>query len=241
MASKTQLDQPLLERIADKRGKTKLYIRQQICKQAARLSISSEASQILMAKRLGIGHAQALRKLEPHIQLQVRDHLPLLMPEPSKQGGSRTSKATTRSRTKDPISAAIDYLISDEELKSRCTRLLKSRKHHDTVFREATTVLENRIKSKARITGRIDPAPLVDTALNPNLSRAILIFSDEASEQQGFHHLCKGIVLAFRHEAHHNLDDDVSQVDALRFCSFIDILLVMLDRTRLRVESDDST
>lgn len=234
MTSQAKLDQELLEKIALKRDKSKRYIRQQISKRATRLGIASEAAQILMAREVGIGTSRALRKLEPHVQEQVRENLPLLIPEPSAKS---TSKSSSTVRGKDPFLAAIDFLILDSELMSRCRDLLKSKKHFDRVLREATTVLEDRIKSKAEITTSIRPMTLVNRALNPNLDRAILIISDEPSEQEGFHSLCKGIVLAFRHEAHHNLDDDVTREDALKFCAFIDVLLGMLERARLRVEA----
>ena len=238
MASKTQLDQPLLEKIANKWGKTKPYIRVKISQRAAKLSISSEAAQILLAREHGIGTAYAFRKLDPHMQDQVREILLLQVAEPSQSTDRKDVKAR---RTIDPFGAAIDFLIRDDELKSRCKDLLRSKKHLDRVFREATTVLENRIKTKGNITKTMKPEDLVNLVLNPDLSKAIVIISDEGSEQTGFHQLCKGITLTFRNKVHHNLDDEVTREDALRFCGFIDVLLGILERAKLRVKPKKSS
>jgi len=41
-------------------------------------------------------------------------------------------------------------MLGDGELRGRCTDLLLRKKHHDRVVREATTILEDRIR---RLTG----------------------------------------------------------------------------------------
>ena len=235
MSPGTRLDQGLLERISKKRGTSPQSSREKISRDARKLGIASEAAQILLAMQLGIGHAHALRNLDPHIQQQVRESLPYLIP--SSPAGRRKSGGEIKQRLKrkNPISLMIEYLITDDELKSRCADLIRRPKYQDRAIREATTVLENRIKTKAGITGRPRPEELVNDALNPDRNRAILLVGTEPSDQQGFHSICRGIVLAFRHEAHHNLNDDVSQRDALKFVAFIDVLLRILDRAQLRV------
>ena len=131
--------------------------------------------------------------------------------------------------------AAADYLIKDTELLSRCKDLLRRKKHQDRVLREATTVLEDRIRSLAGITDTLRPEELVNTVLNPDPNRAILVFGKTPSEQQGFHSVCRGIVLAFRHKVHHTLDDDIVREDSLKFLAFIDLLLGLLSTTKKRI------
>ena len=225
-ARKTRLDQALLERIASKTGKTVKYVREQVSKRASRLSVSSEAAQLLWAKEQGIGTAVALRKLPPHIQDQVRDALPTVFAVPPR-GSSKEATGKSTSRAPDPVTMAIEYLLSDAELRSRCKDLLKRRKHLDRALREATTVLEDRIRTLSGL-GGLNPEPLVNQALNPDPSKASLVVSTNRNEQEGFHSICRGIVKAFRNPAHHQLDEKVSPEDALKFCAFVDVLLDLL-------------
>jgi len=228
------LDDGLLEKIATKLGKTQKYVREQISKRAARFSIASPAAQILWAKELGIGTGVALRRLPPHVQEQVQSALPTsFATDISERSPGPKSKTRSSPRAVDPISLAVDYLLTDPELKSRCSDLLKRRRHLDRAFREATTVLENRIKQRAKMKGR-NPEQLVNLALNPDPAKAVLVVSSESSEQAGFHSICKGIVLTFRHRAHHELDDNATREDALKFCAFVDVVLGILAKATVR-------
>ncbi len=224
----SRLNQSLLRKIAGKIRKPLQYVREQISRRASRLSVTSEAAQVLWAKELGIGTATTLRNLAPHIQEQVRHALPsVFVRSPSSNARAKNTKGSSRGPT-DPVRLAVDYLLEDAELKSRCEDLLRKKLHLDRVLREATTVLENRIKQRAGIRERLNPEPLVNRALNPDPNKAALVVSNEPSEQAGIHSICRGIVLAFRHKAHHELDDKVTQKDALKFCAFVDVLLRIL-------------
>ena len=229
---KARLDQALLKKIAEKTGKSLQYVREQTSRRASRLSITSEAAQVLWAKELEIGTGYALRRLDPHIQEQVQASLPSVFAR-----ADRRETKTRRSRDlprSDSVGMAAEYLLSDRELRDRCQDLLKRRRHSDRVLREATTVLEDRIKKLSGLTGNINPEPLVNQALNPDLAKAVLQVSKEANEQAGFHSICRGIVLAFRHKAHHQLDDKVTREDALKFCGFVDVLLEILGKATRR-------
>jgi len=237
MAKIPRLNAALLDKIALKAHKPLKYIREQISKRAARLGISSEAASVLWAKQLGLGTGVALRKLPPHVQDQVRNALPSIFIVDQPHLRSRTKRIqATRSRRVDPLSLAIDYLLSDKELKDRCSDLLRKHRHLDRVLREATTILESRIKSLAGITVSINPEALVNTALNPDPSKAIFLVSKDASEQAGFHSICRGIVLAFRHPAHHQINEKVTREDALKICAFIDVLLAILEEANIQAQ-----
>ena len=228
----TRLDQEILLKIAGKVGKSEKYVREQISKRANRLGVSSEAAQIIWAKQLGIGTATAQRRLDPHIQEQVRSSLPTVFANSRQKASSDKAAPRRPTKSQAPIALAIDYLLSDQELRSRCKDLLRSTRHFDRVFREATTVLETRIRSLSGITQPMKPADLASKAISTDPAQAILVFSEDRSEQEGFHGICKGTVLGFRNPLHHQLNEKVTQQDALKFCAFVDMLLDLLAKAR---------
>jgi hypothetical protein len=101
------------------------------------------------------------------------------------------------------------------------------------VFREATTVLDDRIKKKSRLK-RMSPVALVGKAINPQPDRSVLIVSEEPAEQEGIHSICKGLMLAFRDPAHHQLDDQLTRADAIKFCGFVDTVLGIVNAAQVR-------
>jgi uncharacterized protein (TIGR02391 family) len=121
--------------------------------------------------------------------------------------------------------------IQDSDLKARCSDLLSAPGNFDRVINQATQVLEDRIRklSGAEGTG----VPLVNTAINSNLDRALLRISEDREEHEGIAHICRGIMLAFRNPTHHHLTDDISREEALKVCAFIDTLLATIGRARI--------
>jgi len=226
---KPKLDQKLLKKVSKKTGKKIKYLREQVCKKASSLGISPEAYLILWAKKLGIGTIRIERKISEHspqILTQVRESMPYFLKTPAQK--TPFSKRRVREISYSSLKLAIENLIEDDVLKSRCKDLLKSKKYFDRVFREATTILEDRIRKISGINARgID---LVAKALNPDLDKAVIKVSNEPSEQEGVFNLCKGIMLAFRNPTHHKLTDQFDEKDALRFISTIDLLLFILKR-----------
>lgn len=231
--SATRLDVGLVNKLVAKTGKSRKYVREQISKRASRLGISSEAVLILWAKEFGIGTSIYQRQQSAHVQEEVRVGLASLSAPPpvvkrrSKAGGERRVKAVS------PMRWAINYLLSDEELKRRCKDLLLARGNYDRVVREATTVLDHRLKKLAKIKGFINPDALVAKVLHKN--NAILVISEHENEQDGFFSIAKGLMLAFRNPAHHSLNDKLTQQDALRLCGFVDAMLGLLGQARLNL------
>lgn len=125
----------------------------------------------------------------------------------------------------DPVRAAIDTLLSDTELRKRCSDLLKGRGPYDRAIREATTILDARLKKLGGITTYMNPADVVGKVLSPDPNKAIIKVSTEAAEQEGMFNICKGLTLAFRGPLHHALKDHMTRPEALKFCGFVDILL----------------
>jgi len=230
-----RLDQRLLGKLAARASKSEQYVREQISKRASRLGIASEAVQILWAKEYGIGTGRFYRSLPPHVQEQVHKSLPVVFAGSPLRlpGGVRGRHRSVPSRTRiDSVRLAGEYLLADQELRERCVDLLRAKGKFDRVFREATTVFDHRLRILGGVAGKMNPADLVGKVLNPDPNKAVLIVSDQADEQAGFFHMCKGLVLAFRNPTHHRLTNRFTREDALRFCGFVDIVLTALKQAR---------
>src|SRR5262245_34928960 len=165
-----------------------------------------------------------LATLPAHVQEQVRDTV---------SNGDRPTRvsrvaAKTSPRIRavaDPVRAAVDTLLSDTELRKRCSDLLKGRGPYDRAVREATTILDHRLKKLGGITAYMNPADVVGKVLSPDPNKAIIKLSTEAAEQEGMFNICKGLTLAFRGPLHHTLKDHMTRTEALKFCGFVDTLL----------------
>jgi Protein of unknown function (Hypoth_ymh) len=225
--AKTQLDQGILKKLAKKTGKKEQYLREQISRRAARQGITSPAAEILWARDFGIGTGRYLSTLPAHIQDQVRDGVST-GGRPARAPRGAEAKATRTRAIADPVRAAIDTLLSDPELRKRCSDLLKGSGPYDRAIREATTILDHRLKKLGDITGYMNPADVVGKVLSPDPNKAIIKVSTEAAEQEGMFNICKGLTLAFRGPLHHTLKDHMTRQEAVKFCGFIDTLLGVL-------------
>lgn len=230
--SRQPLNPGLLAKMAQKSAKSEKYLREQISRRASRQSISSAAAQLVWARELGIGIANALNRLPTEIREEVRNTGSTAGIVPARtrsdNGGGRTKRRV------EPITAAtIDTLLQDAQLRARCRDLLRAKKHFDRVIREATTVLDDRLKTKTGISN-MNPENLVGKALNSDLSKAILQVSSDKAEQEGVFSICKGIMLAFRNKAHHSLSDKFTREDALKFCGFVDTVLGVIEQATVR-------
>lgn len=231
-----RLDEALLRKMAAKTDKSLQYLREQISRKAGKHGISSTAAQLIWAKDLGIGIANPLHKSPADVREEVRSASTRLSASASSSRMMGGVGQTARKRKTQPITAAtVDALLQDPQLRARCRDLLRAKKHFDRVFREATTVLDDRLKTKTGIT-HMNPESLVGKALNPDPSKAVLEVSVDRAEQEGFHSICKGIMLTFRNKTHHSLSDKFTLEDALKFCGFIDSVLSVIEQATVHTD-----
>jgi hypothetical protein len=228
-------DQDFLKRLAKQTGKSPRYLRELASRRAGRLGISSPAALLLWAKEQGLSITRALNKLPGELREEVRSAQSV---GPRAIGTGARDGKQTRPKGKRPRAidaATINSILQDEQLRGRCKDLLLAKKHFDRVFREATTVLDDRLKGKSAITN-MNPVNLVGKVVNPDPQKAVLVVSKDKDEQEGFHAICKGVMLGFRNPAHHSLTDRFSREDALKFCGFIDTILGAIDQAELHPE-----
>ncbi|MCD1633723.1 TIGR02391 family protein [Martelella mediterranea] len=124
-------------------------------------------------------------------------------------------------------------LISDQELKSRCSDLLSATDHFDRVINQATQVLEERIRLKVPALATEIGTGLVNKAIKSDPTLSPIKFSNSASEQEGYAAILRGLVGAFRNPSHHRFLTEVSREQALQICAFIDNMLSALDQAEI--------
>jgi hypothetical protein len=124
--------------------------------------------------------------------------------------------------------------IQDETLKARCADLLSAPGNFDRVVNQATLVLEDRIRSKAKKGTGSHGVDLVNEVLKTKISDTVLRVSDDPGEHEGFCHICRGVVGAFRNPTHHRLIESMTREEALKVCAFIDNLLRVIDQATLK-------
>jgi len=231
------LDAKLMKKIAKKLGKSDLTaINKIVSRRAAKLGISSEAALVLLAKEHGVGSSVYQRSLDPSKQAEIRDTLPAaFVPARGAAAGNGvqgSSGVTTRPQVsrRAALKAAIEYLIQDKELLSRCGDILLASANFDRPVNQATLVLEDRIRTKAQHPKKLVGENLVSYAFNEDLAKTILsVASNDADDQRGFTQMLRGVVPAFRNRTHHHLTNTFSREEALRVCGFIDVLLRVVD------------
>lgn len=233
--AKGKLNPKLLAKMADKSKKQPQYLREQISRRAGRMTISSLAAQMLWAKEMGIGISVALGRADGSVREEIQRASVGGPPSPASVARTRATSSASRKRTRPDVAAAVDFVLRDLELRGRCRDLLLAKTHYDRVVREATTVLDDRLKTVSGISN-MNPGDLVGKALNPDPSKAVVVVSNEKSEQQGFFYICNGVMLAFRNKAHHSLSDAFTQPDALKFCGFVDALLAVIGKAAIHQE-----
>jgi len=237
MARPRILGLKIMSKIAKKLGKKDITaVNGIVSKKASKLGISAEAALILLAKEHGIGTSTYQRNLDVTKQAEVRDALPAIFaPTRTINHASKTKNGNGAKPTiskKASLKLAIEYLIEDQELRSRCQDILMASANFDRPINQATLVLEDRIRKKAQPTQKLVGENLVGYAFNEDISKTVLrIASNDADDQRGFTQILRGIVAAFRNKTHHHIVNNFSREDAMRVCGFIDVLLRVVDNS----------
>jgi uncharacterized protein (TIGR02391 family) len=229
------LNPMLLSKLAKLFGNKIENVRVMVSKKANKRGISAEAALILLAKENEIGTGTYQRSLDASKQAEVRDALPgIIFPvaqsaAPAK--GKKPKHTVISVAKKQPLREMVSYLLQDQQLRERCRDILLASSHFDRPIREATLILEDRIRKKSGLGGMNGDA-LVGAAFNPELSKTLLrVASNDPDDQRGFTQIMRGIVPTFRNKTHHQIINTFSREDAMRVCAFIDVLLRVVDES----------
>ena len=223
------LDRTLMTKLARKTG-TK-NVNGMVSRKARKLGRSSEAALVILCREQGIGTSTFQRHLEGSKQAEIRDALLGMLPQSraTPRATKRGHPAKTGINKRASHKIAVEYLIQDEELRSRCQNELLASAHFDKAVSQATLVLEERIRSKAQLTGLVGEH-LVSAAFNENLPKTLLrVASGDAGDQRGFTQILRGLVPTFRNKTHHFIIKNFSREEAMCVCGFIDVLLRVVD------------
>lgn len=234
MARPRILDQKIMSKIAQKLNKDDITaVNKIVSRKASALGISAEAALILLAKERGIGTSTYQKSLDATKQAEVRDALPIVFaPTQNVKKGKSNTKTTPVVNKRASLKLTIEYLIEDQELRSRCQDILMASANFDRPINQATLVLEDRIRKKAQPTQKLVGENLVGYAFNEDIAKTVLrVASNDADDQRGFTQVLRGIVAAFRNKTHHHIINSFSREEAMRVCGFIDVLLRVVDNS----------
>jgi len=126
--------------------------------------------------------------------------------------------------------------IKDDELRERCVDLLLRSGKADTAVGAACTVLEDRLRSIAGLGPDAYGVNLVDRALKRQ--NGILVLSDVDAEQEGAHHLYRGVVGFFKNPTSHRVIEDYDLTRARQVVGLIDTLLQLLREAKRRTDQN---
>lgn len=127
-------------------------------------------------------------------------------------------------------------VIKDDELRERCFDLLNSPGNYDRVIREATTILEDRMRNKCphEILSRLIPQSadqtgdnLVNKLFAPD--DPVLSISSERHNRIAFHRILLGTISYLRNPYHHRLDPYTEWSWAWSTVGFVDRLLADIE------------
>jgi hypothetical protein len=128
-------------------------------------------------------------------------------------------------------------IINDQVLKDRCLDLLQSPGKFDRVVREATLILEDRLRTRVshdRLTALIPESAkqtaenLVNSLLSPNTT--VLSVSTDQKERAAFHRIMLGVFAYLRNPFHHQINDTIDWSWSWSIIGFIDHLLNEIEK-----------
>lgn len=232
------LDSKLVAKLCKVTGKSEAAIGVKVSKLAAKRRVAPQIALVLLCEKHGVGTAVYQRTLNASHQAAIRDELAKGESPPRFRIASKISAEKRTVTKRETLKRAIELLIYDPTLRSKCSDILMARSSYERPINQATLVLEDRIRKRVKPRTPLVGEQLVNYAFNERLEKTRLqVASAQADEQRGITQILRGFVPAFRNVTHHHIVDTFTQEDAIRICCFIDILLRVVDSTNHVVPS----
>jgi hypothetical protein len=131
-----------------------------------------------------------------------------------------------------------DVLIVDPVLRKRCLPILAaiegsgSPERYDTVIREMSVVLEDRVRQLTGFAGKVSGAELFNATMNRD--PCLIKFSSEKSVQEAAHLFFRGYSGLVRNEVMHRLVESYTKERVMQLLGTIDYLLFLLSRAEVQ-------
>ncbi len=116
--------------------------------------------------------------------------------------------------------------IVDDGLRDRCLDLLVRPGKADAAVREASVLLENRLREVSGLSVELVGVQLVSRALSAD--NGVLVLSDVKAEQEGIHSLYRGVIGFFKNPASHRIIENYDVTRARQVVGLIDLLVNLL-------------
>lgn len=148
----------------------------------------------------------------------------------SEEKFSANSVTVSDSQRRPVVISTIE--IKDLELRRRCLDLVIKFQHDgdsdrlDSVVREATVVLEGRLRDLLQDNEGIPVKKLIENAFGSNPKIPV---TSVPAELQGVHALFRGTFGFIRNRHHHKLSTELQVIEVIQILGFIDYLLALLE------------
>jgi hypothetical protein len=156
---------------------------------------------------------------------------------PQENVGLKKEEPTLKSPTTGSKYSTSEIPIVDSILRERCLGLLRaiqeggSEQQLDSVIREMSVVLEDRVREVSGFTGTLSGADLFSAVMAKDRPR--IKFSDQKDVQESAHLLFRGYSGFVRNEVMHRLVPSYTQERVLQLLGTVDYLLFLLSRAEV--------
>jgi hypothetical protein len=169
---------------------------------------------------------QFVRAMNEHGKF--RQHL-----SPPDRTQAESQRATSDDSEKPfTVETKIEPVVVDEELRARCLTLFRqfseesSQAQLDTVVREMSVMLEDRVRRVAGVTQKLEGVKLMAHVFAGDSPK--IVFSEDHDTQESAHHLFRGYVGFIRNEVMHKLVKTYTPDRVAQLMGYTDYLLFLI-------------